>query len=209
MFHKSLSQVPAGLTPIRTRSSDHEVDMFNVHSMRAPPSPVLVRDAITGRKTRLLGPLQCSTAGCAAAAPAVLERLHDARAALQVERSSSTTAAAAPYGPESFWGAFHHMMLDVGFVSRGPEKAAFWMAIWLAFFNQVWRCGQHALRAYAHCLAHLYPWRPRTVLLARRAPQQPSSTMRPACWSTAAWRTTATPSCTPLAWASARWLPMT
>lgn len=50
-----------------------------------------------------------------------------------------SSSMAPPYGPESFWGAFHHMMLDVGFVSRGPEKAAFWMAIWLAFFNQV--CG--------------------------------------------------------------------
>jgi hypothetical protein len=49
MFHKSLSQVPAGLTPIRTRSSDHEADMFNVHSMRVPPSPVLVRCAVACR----------------------------------------------------------------------------------------------------------------------------------------------------------------
>jgi hypothetical protein len=45
MFHKSLSQVPAGLTPIRTRSDDHEVDVFNVHSMRLPPSPAPVRHA--------------------------------------------------------------------------------------------------------------------------------------------------------------------
>lgn len=54
----------------------------------------------------------------------------------QADHSRSSNAA-APYGPESFWGAFHHMMLDVGFVARGPERAAFWMAIWLAFFNQV------------------------------------------------------------------------
>lgn len=38
--------------------------------------------------------------------------------------------------PQSFWSAFSHMMLDIGYVSRGPEQGAFWMAIWIAFFNQ-------------------------------------------------------------------------
>ena len=41
------------------------------------------------------------------------------------------------YGPQGFWGAAHQMLLDVAAVARGPEQAAFWMAICLAVFNQV------------------------------------------------------------------------
>lgn len=63
--------------------------------------------------------------------------LPHARCPLQQTDRSRSGNPAASYGPESFWSAFHHMMLDVGFVARGPERAAFWMAIWLAFFNQV------------------------------------------------------------------------
>ena len=115
---------------------------------------------------------------------------------------------APPYGPESFWGAFHHMMLDVGFVSRGPEKAAFWMAIWLAFFNQVRCCRPRSLQcvtsALPHCFALGDPCR--MPLRCRRALQRLSSTMRPACWKSAACSGMATPYCTPPASALARCL---
>lgn len=40
-----LLKVPAGLTPIRTRSDDYEADLANAHAMRGPPSPVIVRVA--------------------------------------------------------------------------------------------------------------------------------------------------------------------
>lgn len=125
----------------------------------------------------------------------------------QVDHGSGSNMA-PPYGPESFWGAFHHMMLDVGFVSRGPEKAAFWMAIWLAFFNQVRCCRPRSLQCVTIALPHCFALGDSCCmpLRCRRALQQLSSTMRPACWKSAACSGMATPFCTPPALESARCL---
>lgn len=37
----------------------------------------------------------------------------------------------------SFVSTLAAMVADIGCVARGEESAAFWIAIWLAFFNQV------------------------------------------------------------------------
>lgn len=50
MFHKSLSEVPPGLTPIRTRSDDFELDLANAHTAHVPPSPGLVMPSPVGRR---------------------------------------------------------------------------------------------------------------------------------------------------------------
>ncbi len=40
MFHKSLSEVPAGLTPIRTRSDDFEAELADFRGRTAPSAQV-------------------------------------------------------------------------------------------------------------------------------------------------------------------------
>mmetsp|Transcript_16261 Transcript_16261/g.48710 ORF Transcript_16261/g.48710 Transcript_16261/m.48710 type:complete len:947 (-) Transcript_16261:1340-4180(-) len=129
-FHQSLSVVPAGLTPIRTRSDDFEAELAADGRAR---DALQQRDRQAQAQRSRKAPPQRTTAAGGASGGGV----------------QGVVAGMAPADARSpsFAATMSNMLVDITCVAWGDESGAFWVAIWLAFFNQA--CASTAIINYA------------------------------------------------------------